>query len=164
MLCKLCSTFNPRIYTKHNLVNFIVIDGVTGGPACSYKLKNCHEIISVIQQFQSHGCPLKYSFFCLCRIGAVSAGGTHMGKKKAFAVWVIVGKLCYWLKFWSCKSECFYQHSVCLTYRYDKMVFLWKHCWCALDPNPGPQDGRHRRINWAMADPPVANIRNIVRS
>ena len=45
-------------------------------------LKNCQVIISVIKQFQSPGCPLKYSFLCLCRIGAVSAGGTHLGKKK----------------------------------------------------------------------------------
>ena len=30
----------------------------------------------------------------------------------------------------------------------------WKMCrWCALDSNPGWQDGRRRQIHWAMAAP-----------
>ena len=30
---------------------------------------------------------------------------------------------------------------------------LKKHRWCAWDSNPGRQDGRRRRIHWAMAAP-----------
>ena len=29
-----------------------------------------------------------------------------------------------------------------------------KHRWCAWDSNPGQQDGRRRRIHWAIAAPP----------
>ena len=34
-----------------------------------------------------------------------------------------------------------------------------KHRWCAWDSNPGRQDGRHRRIHWAMAAPLREKIR-----
>ena len=57
--------------------------GLLDGPAMQLKNhKNCQEQISVIQQFWSPRCPLKYSILCLYRIGAVSAGDTHKGKKE----------------------------------------------------------------------------------
>ena len=36
----------------------------------------------------------------------------------------------------------------------------WKHRWCAWDLNPGWQDGRRRRIHWAMAAPHSINYNN----
>ena len=32
-----------------------------------------------------------------------------------------------------------------------------KHRWCAWDSNPGPQDGRCRRIHWAVVATPTAH-------
>ena len=43
--------------------------------------KKLQEQISVLKQLCKPRCPLKYSILCLYRIGSVSAGGTHKGKK-----------------------------------------------------------------------------------
>ena len=40
-----------------------------------------------------------------------------------------------------------------------KLDWIWKKCrLCAWDSNPGPQDGRCRRIHWAMSAPNSDNF------
>ena len=38
-----------------------------------------------------------------------------------------------------------------------------KHRWCAWDSNPGWQDGRRRKIHWAIAAPPSTALLIMVR-
>ena len=42
-------------------------------------------------------------------------------------------------------------------YKLNSNLNWWKHRWCAWDPNPGWQDGRRKRIHWAMAAPQVGD-------
>ena len=50
---------------------------------------------------------------------------------------------------------------VLFTFKFNWQIYslkLKKHRWCAWDSNPGRQDGRRRRIHWAMVAPLKVHI------
>ena len=52
-----------------------------------------------------------------------------------------------------CLFSTFSQHND----KYNTKFDYKKHRWCAWESNPGPQDGRHRWIHWAIAVPKRSN-------
>ena len=68
--------------------------------------------------------------------------------------------ICFFFKM--CQSRPLYLFIfVLFTFKFNWQIYslkLKKHRWCAWDSNPGRQDGRRRRIHWAMVAPLKVHI------
>ena len=73
-------------------------------------------------------------------------------------------ELCFWYRPNSAYTWLFLSFSQYMT-NIEEILTKWrKHWWFAWDLNPGSQDGRCRRIHWAMAAPHLQLCSNSIPS